>query len=62
MCNISKETIMRANRRTCKVPRMATIHSNTIMVSTRCYGVVISQSISLETIRDNYGKALERSL
>ena len=61
MCNISKETILRANRRVSGYSQCSRNSANgDILVSTRYAGVTLSQSIPMAIIRENYGKALQR--
>ena len=60
MCNISKETILRANRRvSCSASTSKTSNCGNIVVSARYGGTTFSQSISMATIRANYGAALQ---
>ena len=60
MCNISKETILRANRRVSDNARSSYRNANgDFVVATQYRGRTYSQTISLNTIRENYGKALE---
>lgn len=62
MCNISAETIIRANKKTVIAdsgnPR-SHISTNGIVISTRYNGKEYSQSVSFRQIRENYGKALK---
>lgn len=62
MCNISRETILRANRKV-SCPATASKPSNhgNIVVSARYRGTTFSQSISISTIRANYGAALQHA-
>ena len=62
MCNISKETILRANRRvSCPASTSKPSTRGNIVVSARYRGTTFSQSISMATIRANYGAALQHA-
>lgn len=62
MCNISKETILRANRRvSCSATTSKPSNHGNIVVSARYRGTTFSQSISMTTIRANYGAALQHA-
>ena len=61
MCSISRETILRANRRVSGfAPRTRSSVNGDLVVSTRYAGVTFTQSIPMATIRENYGRALQR--
>lgn len=63
MCNISKETILRANRRVSySAPISRPSADGKLVVTARYRGATYSQSISMDTIRSNYGQALQRVL
>lgn len=62
MCNISKETILRANKKvSCSAPIARPTSNGRILVSTHYMGTTYSQSISMEVIRSNYEQALNKS-
>ena len=62
MCNISKETILRASRRKSYHASAAKLPMrDNIVVSIRYRGTTFAQTVSLATIRANYAVALQRT-
>lgn len=61
MCNISRDTILRASRRaSLSTVTPSRVSKDGFTVSVNYRGSVFTQFISAQTMRDNYGRALAR--
>lgn len=61
MCNISQEAILNANKRLAnRKSSVDGISANGIVVSAVYKGKTYSQQITMRTIRENYGRALQK--